>query len=54
MAVEDGVEFMELLSPVKLENGKLICEVMVLGDMMLLEEEALLRRENSKRSRLIQ
>ena len=33
MAVEDGVEFMELLSPVKLENGKLICEVMVLGDM---------------------
>ena len=27
MAVEDGVEFKELLSPVKLENGKLLCNV---------------------------
>ena len=33
MAVDDGVEFMELLSPVKLENGKLICKVMELGDI---------------------
>ena len=32
MAVEDGVEFMELLSPVKLEAGKLLCKVMKLGD----------------------
>lgn len=32
MAVEDGVEFMELLSPVKLEDGKLLCKVMKLGD----------------------
>lgn len=33
MAVKDGVEFMELLSPVKLEDGKLLCRVMELGDM---------------------
>ncbi len=33
MAVEDGVEFMELLAPVKLENGKLLCDVMKLGDI---------------------
>ncbi|MDO5147178.1 MAG: putative selenate reductase subunit YgfK [Eubacteriales bacterium] len=32
MALEDGVEFMELLAPVKHENGKLICKVMKLGD----------------------
>ena len=32
MAVDDGVEFMELLSPVKLEDGKLLCKVMKLGD----------------------
>lgn len=32
MAVEDGVEFMELLSPVSLEDGKLLCKVMKLGD----------------------
>lgn len=32
MAVEDGVEFLELLSPVRLENGKLLCRVMKLGD----------------------
>ena len=32
MAVEDGVEFMELLAPVKLEDGKLLCRVMKLGD----------------------
>ena len=25
MAIEDGVEFAELLAPVKLENGELIC-----------------------------
>ena len=32
MAVADGVEFAELLAPVKLENGKLTCRKMVLGD----------------------
>ncbi len=32
MAVDDGVEFMELLAPVKLEDGKLLCKVMKLGD----------------------
>lgn len=32
MAVEDGVEFMELLAPVRLENGSLLCKVMKLGD----------------------
>lgn len=33
MAVEDGVEFRELLSPVKLENGQLLCHVMELSEM---------------------
>lgn len=33
MAVDDGVEFMELLAPVSLENGKLLCKVMKLGDI---------------------
>lgn len=33
MAVEDGVEFKELLAPVKLENGKLLCNVMRLGQI---------------------
>ena len=28
LAIEDGVEFQELLSPVKLENGRLVCRVM--------------------------
>ncbi len=32
MAIADGVEFAELLSPVKLEGGRLICRRMVLGD----------------------
>ena len=32
MAVEDGVEFAELLAPVKLENGTLYCRKMVLGE----------------------
>ncbi len=32
MAVDDGVEFMELLAPVKQEDGKLLCKVMKLGD----------------------
>lgn len=32
MAVDDGVEFMELLAPVKLEGGRLVCRVMQLGD----------------------
>lgn len=31
LALEDGVEFKELLAPVKLENGKLVCQVMTLG-----------------------
>ena len=33
MAIEDGVEFRELLAPVKLEGGKLVCKRMQLGDM---------------------
>lgn len=32
MAVEDGVEFKELLAPVKAEGGKLLCRVMKLAD----------------------
>lgn len=32
MAVEDGVEFAELLAPVKLEDGTLYCKKMILGD----------------------
>lgn len=32
MAIEDGVEFAELLSPVKQENGVLYCKKMILGD----------------------
>ncbi|MDO5417542.1 MAG: FAD-dependent oxidoreductase, partial [Lachnospiraceae bacterium] len=32
MAIEDGVEFAELLSPVKLADGVLTCKKMVLGD----------------------
>ncbi len=32
MAIEDGVEFKELLAPVKLENGQLICDEMQLGE----------------------
>ena len=31
MALEDGVEFMELLAPEKLENRELVCRVMELG-----------------------
>ena len=33
LAVEDGVEFRELLAPEKLENGQLICRVMKLGEL---------------------
>ena len=33
MAVEDGVEFKELLAPVKLEGGRLLCNVMKLSEM---------------------
>ena len=33
MAIEDGAEFRELLAPVKLEGGKLVCKGMQLGDM---------------------
>ena len=32
LAIEDGVEFMELASPVKQANGKLVCNKMKLGD----------------------
>ncbi len=32
LAVEDGVEFKELLAPVKTEDGKLICKVTKLGE----------------------
>ena len=32
MALEDGVEFMELLAPDRLEDGQLICRVMALGE----------------------
>ena len=32
MAMEDGVEFAELLAPVKLEDKTLYCRKMVLGD----------------------
>lgn len=31
MALEDGVEFCELLAPIGLENGRLKCEICVLG-----------------------
>lgn len=31
--LEDGVEFKELLAPVSLENGKLLCKKMELGDL---------------------
>ena len=31
LALEDGVEFMELLAPEKLEKGQLVCHVMELG-----------------------
>lgn len=33
MAVNDGVEFKELLAPRAQENGQLLCDVMKLGDM---------------------
>lgn len=33
LALEDGVEFKELLSPIRYENGKLTCEIMKLGDL---------------------
>lgn len=32
LAIEDGVEFKELLAPVKTEEGKLICKVTKLGE----------------------
>ena len=32
MAIDDGVEFMELLAPVGVENDKLKCEICVLGE----------------------
>ncbi len=33
LAIEDGVEFRELLSPGEQKDGKITCEVMALGDM---------------------
>ena len=44
LAVEDGVEFRELLAPEKLENGQLICRVMKLGELDASVVQALLRR----------
>ncbi len=32
LALEDGVEFCELLAPVRFENGQLLCDVMRLGE----------------------
>lgn len=32
LVIEEGIEFAELVAPVALENGKLICKKMVLGD----------------------
>lgn len=32
LALEDGVVFKELLAPVRMEKGQLICRKMVLGD----------------------
>lgn len=32
MAMDDGVEFLNLLSPVKYENGKLVCDKMTLSE----------------------
>jgi len=33
LAIDEGVEFMELAAPVKQENGKLVCNKMKLGEM---------------------
>lgn len=33
LALEDGVEFKELLAPVRMEQGTIICDKMVLGDI---------------------
>lgn len=33
LALEDGVEFKELLAPVRMKDGKLICNKMALGEM---------------------
>lgn len=33
LAVEDGVEFKELLAPVRMEDGILVCDKMALGEM---------------------
>lgn len=33
LALKDGVEFKELLAPVKMENGVLVCDQMALGEM---------------------
>ncbi len=33
LAIEDGVEFKELLAPIRMENGTLICSEMMLGEM---------------------
>ena len=32
LAIEDGVEFLELVSPVEQKDGKLICDKMILGE----------------------
>ena len=33
LAIDDGVEFRELLAPVKVENGMLLCDKMALGEL---------------------
>lgn len=33
LAMDDGVEFKELLAPVRMEDGQLVCEEMTLGEM---------------------
>ena len=45
MAMDDGVEFCELLAPVKLEGGKLVCKVMQLGDIDASERRGVVETE---------
>ena len=33
LAMKEGIEFLELLAPMKLENGQLFCKKMILGEM---------------------
>ncbi len=49
LAIADGVQFLELVSPVKQENGKLVCNEMVLG-----EPDASGRRKPMETSRTVE